>query len=395
MKSFTVFAVFMSLSCNAFSQINKTFTSLAEARKNPDQVYKLDLSHQQLDSIPKEVFKFKNLKELDISGNNLSKIPQDIKTLKNLETLNLEENQLRNINKEILNLRNLNNVNISDNVAGESTVLENIFYLKSIGDEQALRELIAVPEKNYLKKVSEAREPKPWEHSTHSYGFLDSNKIIDAVNSSADTSLKNKRIKISLDILYVFDYPGNGRHHVLFDFKAKNQLMNDNDQIIHFSQTRTAQEGQFAGILSIPIFIGLTVGNEGVDFACTTINVSNESDEKFLDILESNEVKSGLKLVNSINPVVPIVSSLAEGIAKKVATRNNNKKIQEFVMGLDFSNINSRAKLREGTYIVVQSGLNSFDWTKWEYKNGVVLSKQDNTKTLPHNYLVFSISKTD
>ncbi|MFL5810018.1 MAG: leucine-rich repeat domain-containing protein, partial [Flavisolibacter sp.] len=49
-----------------------TFRSLKEALSvNPDSVYILDLSNQNLTSIPDEVYKFKNLKEINIVGNNI------------------------------------------------------------------------------------------------------------------------------------------------------------------------------------------------------------------------------------------------------------------------------------------------------------------------------------
>ncbi len=38
------------------------------------------------------------------------------------------------------------------------------------------------------------------------------------------------------------------------------------------------QEGQAAGIAGYPVFIGLNVGNQGVAFECSTINVNNEED---------------------------------------------------------------------------------------------------------------------
>lgn len=374
--------------------------------KSGNQI-KLDLSNKNLTTIPIDVFKIKNLTELDVSNNRINEVSREIKNLRDLVVFSADST-LSHVSKDILQMKNLKQFELSGShgndgkAIGKSTVLETAIYLKAINDLQAYNEFAQATESQYMietESFAVAANVKPWQHTSHAFGFISSsepNKISNAVSITADQSLKNQRIKVTLDLLYVHDYPGTGRHHVLFDFKGENQIVNSETQPVHYSQTRTIQEGQFAAIVSIPIFIGLTVGNEGVGFECKTVNVNNENDEKFLGILDSKEVKAGLKLVNTINPVVPIVTSLAEGIAKQMATRNRNKTIQDFAMGLDFSTVPTRAKLKEGTYIAVQvDNLAGWNWSEWEYKaeSGVIVSKADTTKTIPFNYLVFSISK--
>lgn len=365
---------------------------------------KLDLSDKNLKAIPSDVFKIKKLTELDVSNNQIQEIPKEIKNLKELMVFSIDST-LSHVSKDILQLKNLVQFDFKasggEKSIGKQTVLETAVYLKSINDTKAYQEFAAANETQYLldTEAFAPAAPKPWQHTSHAFGYInlsDPKKILNATSITADASLKNQRIKVTLDLLYVHDYPGNGRHQVLFDFKGENQIVNSEAQAVHFNQTLTVQEGQFAGIASLPVFIGLTVGSEGVGFACKAINVKNENDEKFLGILDSKEIKSGIKLVNTVNPVVPIVTSLAEGIAKQIATRNNNKTIQDFTMGLDFSTISSRARLKEGTYIAVQVGdLAAWNWDEWEYKteSGIIVKKDNTTSTIPFNYLIFSISK--
>jgi hypothetical protein len=45
---------------------------------------------------------------------------------------------------------------------------------------------------------------------------------------------------------------------------------------------------------------------------------------------------------------------MASGLARGMASRNKNVAVQEFHMGLDFSNVPTRARLAEGSYIAVQ-----------------------------------------
>ena len=114
------------------------------------------------------------------------------------------------------------------------------------------------------------------------------------------------------------------------------------------------REGEHAGIHGYPIFIGLNVGDEGLSFRCRTINVSNDQDEAFLDFLESDVFKAGLKPVNTAQPVIAPFSELGLGIAKTIAKRNRNVSVQDFDLGLDFSTLSMNGRLAEGSYLAVQ-----------------------------------------
>ena len=68
-------------------------------------------------------------------------------------------------------------------------------------------------------------KPKPWQHTAHAFGFLpvsapgkDQSDIFHAGNMASDATLKNARLKISLNRLRVASYPGGGIHRILFDF---------------------------------------------------------------------------------------------------------------------------------------------------------------------------------
>jgi len=77
------------------------FTSLQEALKNPDQVYRLNLRKQKLKIVPSEIFKLKNLQELNLSKNKLTEIPAGIENLPNLEYFDASANDLISLPAEI------------------------------------------------------------------------------------------------------------------------------------------------------------------------------------------------------------------------------------------------------------------------------------------------------
>ncbi|MFZ4401497.1 MAG: leucine-rich repeat domain-containing protein [Bacteroidales bacterium] len=83
------------------------YISLSEALKNPEKVYRLDLSKQKLHNIPKEVFSLYNLQELNLAKNKLAYIPQEISNLTNLQKLNVSKNDLTELPSSIGILTNL------------------------------------------------------------------------------------------------------------------------------------------------------------------------------------------------------------------------------------------------------------------------------------------------
>jgi hypothetical protein len=247
-------------------------------------------------------------------------------------------------------------------------------------------------------------QDKPWQHTAHAFGFLAPASpcsahlpIQHAGNITPDLTLKNSRIKITLSRLRVAAYPGSGTHRVLFDFYAQNQLPSEVEHL-HFNAILRVREGEQAAIAGYPIFVGLNVGTEGVAFKCYTVNVKNDADEAFLGFLDSDIFRSGLKLATTVQPAIGLLSQTTLALTKAVASRNRNIGVQEFYMGLDFSNIAMGARLAEGSYLAVQipETLQAvWDWTEWVYNpaNGQVVNKMDPTRLIPYNYIVFSVSR--
>lgn len=245
---------------------------------------------------------------------------------------------------------------------------------------------------------------KPYQHTAHAFGFLGKARLVNdfipirhAGNIEPDTTLKNSRIRITLNRLQAADYPGSGTHRVLFDFYAQNQISSVTEHL-HFNATCRIQEGQEAGFIGFPLFLGLNVGRNGLSFKCYTVNVKNDKDEAFLDILESDEFRAGLKLANTIQPAIVPFSELALGITKAIAKKNRNVPVQEFSMGLDFSDDPMGVRLAEGSYIAVQipdSLRADWDWGDWAYnpQNGRIVRHDDPSHLIEYNYIVLGITR--
>ncbi len=121
MKTFIYIVVLFISSQIAISQakidstvIKREFTSLAEALKNPDKVYNLNLSDQNV-TIPKEAWaKFTHLEILSFKNDHLKEIPQEIGQLKNLKVLDLSGNDFKSLPKSFSNLNHLEELYLND-----------------------------------------------------------------------------------------------------------------------------------------------------------------------------------------------------------------------------------------------------------------------------------------
>ncbi|XP_018904550.1 leucine-rich repeat-containing protein 57 [Bemisia tabaci] len=76
----------------------------------------IDLSQNQISSIPNYIENFSALKCLTLNNNKIDRIPDEIGNLKKLEVLSLESNRIKNIPTTISALENLKCVRLSENM---------------------------------------------------------------------------------------------------------------------------------------------------------------------------------------------------------------------------------------------------------------------------------------
>lgn len=91
----------------------------------------LDLSGQQLTSLPDSVLSRSDITVLNVSNNQLAVLPADIAKLTNLTVLNIENNRLEGLPKELTQMKNLREIRANNNriksLPGE---LEGMTFLK-------------------------------------------------------------------------------------------------------------------------------------------------------------------------------------------------------------------------------------------------------------------------
>jgi len=262
----------------------------------------------------------------------------------------------------------------------------------------------------------ESRRRRPWLNTQHQFGFIAPftpgekryHPIRSANNMPAETVLNGQRLNIRLDHLRIFEYPapllkfGHNVHKILFSFEAYNQVEDGNKEAVAFNQLYEAHVEQDVAVTGQPIFIGLTVGANGINFACRTVNVANTDDEELISVFNSKAMTAGLNLLTTSQPAIGPLMTVARGLCVTLASRRRNFPVQEVKLGLDFETGATGARLAVGSYVVAQTEWpDDIVWNEWMYdaETGTImrdpqsLAEGERPYPLPYNALVFRISR--
>jgi Leucine-rich repeat (LRR) protein len=96
------------------SIVNKEYTSIEEALKNPEKVYRLNLSNQNISLAGDKWTMFKNLQYLSLKDDHLKTIPVEIGNLENLRVLDLSGNDFELLPATFSNLKKLEELILND-----------------------------------------------------------------------------------------------------------------------------------------------------------------------------------------------------------------------------------------------------------------------------------------
>lgn len=269
-------------------------------------------------------------------------------------------------------------------------------YLRLIGDDEAADRLF--PPGGSGQGFGFSWGEEIWGLSGVSLGFIppligSDDHIQDAMTIKADGALRDTRIRILIDQFWVQRYPGRGRHKILCEFTGKNQCEPE-PEALRYAMRMEANDQSTTGVAGSPIFVGVAVGRNGISFEGKTINIGSSKDEDFLAALDSDAVKQGLSLLATVQPVLSPFVGLAGSLVGAALRRSENKSVFDFKLGLDFSDSQTGAKLREGSFVVVQSDPKSWSWKNvaWDADRKLVVDRESRAP-IPYNYLIFRVAR--
>jgi len=266
-------------------------------------------------------------------------------------------------------------------------------YLQSIGDHEEARLFLSDAGGQAAGFFS-----RPYSRTGMVLGFIPPGSMANQVTGISmvhpDRALIGQQIKITLDKFFIAKYPGLGKHSVLCEFAGKNQVPGETEAL-SFALRFEAHDNSSPAIAGAPIFMGLTVAADGISFKGRTVNVRSAGDDMVMAILDTPAFKSGLTLLNTAQPALRPLTSLATATVGAIAKRGQNAQMHSFELGLDFDGSATSARLRYGSYVVVQTDEgSSWDWGDYEWNaNGLALHPAGKPGETPDfNYMVFAVS---
>lgn len=114
----------------------RLFTSLQEALRFPESVYKLDLSDQKLGAYSDSLGRFRNLRYLSLRGAGLERVPSSIVELTELRELDLSRNLIQTLPPKLARLNRLHTLYLN-----EDPQLNLLRSLEVLAKLRGLREL--------------------------------------------------------------------------------------------------------------------------------------------------------------------------------------------------------------------------------------------------------------
>ena len=114
--------------------LEKEYTKIEEALKEPDKVIRLNLENQKNHDYFKDLGKFKNLEYLNLRNTDLDVVPEEILTLKHLKILDIGHNDFSLLPKNFSSLRNLQELYLDEdknlNLYEDFEILSKLKHLK-------------------------------------------------------------------------------------------------------------------------------------------------------------------------------------------------------------------------------------------------------------------------
>ena len=210
------------------------------------------------------------------------------------------------------------------------------------------------------------------------------------------TNIVGKRVKIRPgQVLCAPNIQGSGKHLILCEFTGKNRVSTETEEL-HFALRFNANDGSSASLNGVPIFMGVTVGNNGISFEGRSINVKSSGDETVLETLGTPAFQNGLGLLLSAQPALKPFTSLATAWLKLLLARARMLKSTTLAQARLRSE-RQFGQLQYGSYVVVQcDDTANWDWDEYQWNRDTnAIESKSNSQPFHYNYMVFGVVPFD
>ena len=161
----------------------KTYRLDEVSNANPDTIYSISISKSKLTELPKELWRFQNLKVLNVEKNKLASLPDTFDFFRNLEIINLDRNDFETVPLVISRIENLKKLIFSRNKI--NVISGNLFYCSQLEEMDFYDNPIGTVE----PKIFEMKQLKK----------LDIQGVMLSTKTHSEVKTKLNWVKVSMD----------------------------------------------------------------------------------------------------------------------------------------------------------------------------------------------------
>lgn len=234
-----------------------------------------------------------------------------------------------------------------------------------------------------------------FENPTLRVGILMNDGSITSAEGYATSQVPVKfSINVYLEKYYVFSMPGRrfklhfavGSRHLFAGSSGKKEIAH--------SFVVEGVEKDYVNYLGEPVFSNLS--SERIFSIDLAVNfVSDKRTDSLLSFIDNENIKKGVKLINTYNPIYGSVVGYIKSISKSLLESKRNKTITNTHITFSTNPGPTSIPLIEGTYILIQPKKDEdldFNHLKYDLTKGTVINNDQNI--LERNHMILRTEMT-
>jgi hypothetical protein len=234
----------------------------------------------------------------------------------------------------------------------------------------------------------------PYRRVTHVTGFFAVAGPIMPASRAGPPLAPNTRVRVLLDRLHVYRYPGSGTHEILIE-ATLGDTIDGAGKLAHFARKLSMKPGA-SGPVGWPFFEDVTLSETGMLLAFQSVNLGSSFEKGLLKVFDDDAFKLGLSLVEAAVPATAQTAKLVRGLVEWTAKQSENAVVQQAQVGLDYRLPGAPgARLSAGTYVFIQlpqnvANLWQFDEWEWNSDRETIVNRATN-EPIEANFLAISV----
>lgn len=193
-----------------------------------------------------------------------------------------------------------------------------------------------------------------FENPTLRVGILEQDgSVVPAAGYTQRRTLQRRKIRVFLERYFVHAMPGQDFNlQIAIRTRHQFQDLKETSEVAHTLAVRGIQ-GDYVNYLTEPVFSDLSI-EDNLSLEIAVIYIGDKTTDRILDIINNENVKKGITLAGTFNPIFGVVANYVRNIGVAVLKSRKNQEITRQQLTLLSEPGKISLPLIEGDYILVQ-----------------------------------------